>query len=94
MIRFFFDREHLYGDKSGDYPDNAERFTEFSRVAIEFMKRIWLPDVVHCHDWQSALVPLLLGTQHASDPAVRAADGFYDSQPWLSGIIPGNGTAP
>jgi starch synthase len=68
----FFDRDHLYGDKSGDYPDNAERFTEFSRVAIEFMKRIWLPDVVHCHDWQTALVPLLLRTQHASDPAVRS----------------------
>jgi starch synthase len=68
----YFDREHLYGDKTGDYPDNAERFTEFSRVAIEFMKRIWLPDVVHCHDWQSALVPLLLKTQHANDPAMRS----------------------
>ncbi|HWF37948.1 MAG TPA: glycogen/starch synthase, partial [Candidatus Acidoferrales bacterium] len=68
----FFDREHLYGDKGGDYPDNAERFTEFSRAAIEFMKRIWLPDVVHCHDWQTALVPMLLRTQHASDPTVRS----------------------
>src|SRR5208282_2388995 len=33
----FFDRAELYGDRSGDYPDNAERFAEFSRVAIEFM---------------------------------------------------------
>ncbi len=49
----FFERPHIYGDKSGDYPDNAERFTEFSRAAIEFMKRVWLPDVVHCHDWQT-----------------------------------------
>ena len=62
----------LYGDKTGDYPDNAERFAEFSRAAIEFMKRVWLPDVVHCHDWQSALVPVLLRTQHAHDPAVRS----------------------
>jgi len=68
----FFDRAHLYGDKSGDYPDNAERFAEFSRVAIEFMKRVWLPDVIHCHDWQSALVPLLLRTQHTSDPVMRS----------------------
>jgi starch synthase len=68
----FFDREQIYGDAKGDYPDNAERFTEFSRVAIEFMKRIWLPDVVHCHDWQSSLVPVLLRTQHADDPAVRS----------------------
>ncbi|MGH9690262.1 MAG: glycogen synthase GlgA [Candidatus Acidiferrales bacterium] len=68
----FFDRPGLYGDKNGDYPDNAERFTEFSRAAIEFMKRVWLPDVVHCHDWQSALVPVLLRTQHVADPAVRS----------------------
>jgi starch synthase len=68
----YFDRAHLYGDKNGDYPDNAERFAEFSRVAIECMKRVWLPDVIHCHDWQSALVPLLLRTQHASDPVVRS----------------------
>ena len=68
----FFDRPHLYGDKTGDYPDNPERFAEFSRAAIECIKRVWLPDVVHCHDWQSALVPLLLRTQHAQDPAVRS----------------------
>lgn len=68
----YFDREHFYGEKSGDYPDNAERFAEFSRVAIELVKRIWLPDVIHCHDWQSALVPVLLRTQHANDPAVRS----------------------
>ncbi len=67
----YFDRPQLYGDKAGDYPDNAERFAEFSRLAIECAKRIWLPDVIHCHDWQSALVPVLLRTQHANDPAVR-----------------------
>jgi starch synthase len=68
----YFDRPQLYGDKHGDYPDNAERFAEFCRVAIEFAKRVWLPDVIHCHDWQSALVPVLLRTQHAADPAVRS----------------------
>ena len=68
----YFDREHPYGDKSGEYPDNAERFAEFSRVAIEFAKRVLLPDVIHCHDWQTALVPALLRTQHAADPAVRS----------------------
>ena len=68
----YFDREQPYGDKSGEYPDNAERFAEFSRVAIEFAKRVLLPDVIHCHDWQTALVPALLRTQHADDPAVRS----------------------
>ncbi len=68
----YFDRPQLYGDKAGDYPDNAERFAEFSRVAIEVMKRVWLPDVIHCHDWQAALVPVLLRTQHTTDPVVRS----------------------
>jgi starch synthase len=68
----YFDRPQLYGDKNGDYPDNAERFAEFSHVAIEVIKRVWLPDVVHCHDWQSALVPVLLRTLHANDPVVRS----------------------
>ena len=68
----YFDRDGLYGDKRSEFPDNAERFAEFARMAIEFMKRVWLPDVVHCHDWQTALVPVLLRTQHANDPAVRS----------------------
>jgi starch synthase len=68
----YFDREDLYGDKNGDFPDNEERFAELSRMAIEFTKRVWLPDVIHCHDWQSALVPLLLRKQHANDPGVRS----------------------
>ena len=68
----FFDRPQLYGDRNGDYADNAERFTEFSRVAIELAKRIWMPDVIHCHDWQAALVPVLLRTQHAEDPLVKS----------------------
>jgi len=68
----FFDRPGIYGDKAGDYSDNAERFAEFSRTAIEVVKRVWLPDVIHCHDWQTALVPVLLRTEHAADPPVRS----------------------
>ncbi len=68
----FFDRPNLYGNKNEDYPDNYARFTEFSRAAIEFAKRVWLPDVIHCHDWQTALVPVLLRTQYAKDPVTRS----------------------
>ncbi len=68
----YFDRDQLYGDKTGDYKDNAERFAEFSRAAIEFVKRVWTPDVIHCHDWQAALVPVILRTQHADDRVVRS----------------------
>jgi starch synthase len=68
----FFDREALYGTAIGDYPDNAERFALFSRAVIETSKIVGVPDVFHCHDWQSALVPILLHTQYAQDPAFRA----------------------
>lgn len=57
----YFDRPSLYGDKHGDYPDNAERFAFFCRAAIIAMGRINRRiDVVHCNDWQTALVPALV----------------------------------
>jgi starch synthase len=67
----YFRRDGLYGNSHGDYPDNAERFSEFSRAAIEIAKHVWPPDVFHCHDWQTALVPVLLRTAYADDPAVK-----------------------
>src|SRR5438046_6597293 len=69
----FFDRDALYGTSAGDYPDNAERFALFSRAVIEASKILGVPQVFHCHDWQSALVPVLLRTQYAEDPALRDA---------------------
>ena len=67
----FFDRDALYGTSSGDYPDNAERFALFSRAVLEASKILGVPQVFHCHDWQSALIPVLLRTQYAEDPAFR-----------------------
>ena len=65
-----FDRPQLYGEGGKDYPDNPERFGEFCRAAIEVAKRVWPADVIHCHDWQSALVPVWLRTLYARDPLV------------------------
>jgi starch synthase len=67
----FFDRDALYGTAVGDYPDNAERFALFSRAVIETSKIVGAPDVFHCHDWQAALIPVLLHTQYSQDPAFR-----------------------
>jgi starch synthase len=67
----FFDRDALYGTSSGDYPDNAERFALFSRGVLEASKVLGAPQVFHCHDWQSALIPVLLRAQYAEDPAFR-----------------------
>jgi starch synthase len=68
---YYFDRDAVYGDASGDYPDNAERYTEFSRAAIELAKHVWPPNVIHCHDWQTAMVPVLMRSSYGDDPAVR-----------------------
>src|SRR5438105_1705961 len=67
----YFDREGLYGAGGKDYPDNAERYTELCRAAIEVSKHIWPADVFHCHDWQAALVPVLLRTSYGDDPLVK-----------------------
>jgi starch synthase len=69
----YFDRDALYGTPLGDYRDNAERFGLFCRAAIEAAKILGAPDIFHCHDWQSALVPILLRSLYADDPALHDA---------------------
>jgi len=69
----FFDRDGLYGN-GGDYPDNAERFIFFARAAIELACRQAAPfDVIHCHDWQTGLVPAYQKLLYGTYPAVAAA---------------------
>ena len=54
----YFDRSYLYGTPEGDYFDNLERFTFFSRAVLEVIKaRDLSPDVIHCNDWQTGLIP-------------------------------------
>jgi starch synthase len=65
----YFDRGGLYGTPMGDYRDNAERFTLYCRAVVEASKILGPPDVFHCHDWQAALIPVLLRTQYRRDPA-------------------------
>ncbi len=55
----YFERDGLYGNVTGDYPDNSERFIFFSRAVLEYAK-ISKPDVIHCNDWHTALVPVYL----------------------------------
>ena len=43
----YFDRDGLYGNGAGDFPDNAERYSEFCRAAIEMVKHVWPADVIH-----------------------------------------------
>ena len=67
-----YDRPGLYGEDNGDYPDNATRFAVLSRAALEVVRRIWRPQVIHCHDWQAALAPVYMRHFFATDPTFLA----------------------
>ena len=56
-----YDRPNLYGNPMGDYYDNLERFTFFAHAALKTAEALsFKPDVIHCNDWQTGLVPALL----------------------------------
>ena len=57
----FFNRAGLYGEGGLDYSDNAERFTFFSKAVVNLARYLpWQPELVHIHDWQACLVPILM----------------------------------
>ena len=73
----YYDRDGLYQGPDGDYPDNAERFMFFSRAVVAAIQALQLqPDVVHCHDWQTGLVPALARGSSNGTPIIQAATVF------------------
>jgi starch synthase len=65
----FFDRERLYGDGAGDYPDNPLRYAFFSLAALEALPTLTSgPILLHAHDWHASFAVLFLRTRHAGDP--------------------------
>lgn len=57
----YFDRSELYNENNVDYPDNAERFIFFCNASVQMAKYFdFNVEVIHCHDWQSGLVPALI----------------------------------
>src|SRR5438552_6556649 len=60
----FFDRPGIYGEHGAPYEDNAARFILFCKAALELARRMTpTPQVLHAHDWASALVPVLVRNQ-------------------------------
>jgi starch synthase len=89
----YFDREYLYGAAERDYPDNPERFAFFCQAALNWAASTGQPyDVVHAHDWQAGLVPVLLERAASTQSSVRpptvftihnlAYQGVFDAS-WL-----------
>lgn len=73
----FFDRPYLYGPPGDAYDDNLERFAFLSRAALELCKAIgFTPDILHAHDWQTALVPVYSNTVEWGGPLHGCASVF------------------
>lgn len=57
----FYDRKGIYNEGGIDYPDNAHRFIFFSKCVVHLARYLdWQPELVHVHDWQAGLVPLMV----------------------------------
>ncbi|HUN89403.1 MAG TPA: glycogen synthase GlgA [Terriglobales bacterium] len=85
----FFERDSLYGTSLGDYRDNAERFALFCRAVLEASKILGVPELFHCHDWQTALIPILLRSVYEDDPAFeRVGTVFTIHNMGYQGLFP------
>jgi starch synthase len=66
----YFQRKYIVSDSAGkEFEDNDERALFFARGVIETVKKLrWAPDIVHCHGWMTALVPVYLRNIYNDDP--------------------------
>jgi len=63
----YYKRDYLYSTPEGDYPDNALRFGFFAKSICKAISYIGKQDILHCNDWQTALVPLYVKLFHKED---------------------------
>jgi starch synthase len=88
----YFDRPYLYGPPSDGYADNLERFTFLSRGSLEVCKALgFIPDVIHCNDWQTALVPAYVNTVEWLQPLHGAATIYSIHNLAYQGVFDGGG---
>ncbi len=69
----YFHRKSVFFDKENKfYPDNDERAIFFCKGVIETVKKLgWSPDIVHCNDWMTSLIPMYLKTTYKNDPMFK-----------------------
>jgi len=67
----YFSKRQMEKDELGnDYPDNGERAIFFARGVLETVKKLrWIPDIIHCQGWMSAVVPLYIKTAYHDEPS-------------------------
>ena len=67
----YFNKRQMEKDENGnDYPDNGERAIFFARGVLETVKKLrWVPDIIHCQGWMSAVIPLYVKTAYHDEPS-------------------------
>ncbi|MGV3509139.1 MAG: glycogen/starch synthase [Sphingobacteriaceae bacterium] len=77
----YFQRKQVFRDNNNKfYGDNDERAIFFCKGALETVKKLgWSPDVVHCHGWMSALVPVYMKTTYKDDPTFKSSKVIYSA---------------
>ncbi len=69
----YYDREGIYM-----YPDDADRFVFFCRAALEMLKKLdWAPDILHCNDWHTAIIPNWMQSIYKDDPFFAKTASVY-----------------
>lgn len=79
----YFQHRQLVCDENGnEYPDNDERTAFFARGVLETVKKLrWTVDIIHCHGWLSAMVPLYINLAYRDEPAFRDSKIVYSIPP-------------
>jgi starch synthase len=75
----FFQRKYLLRDENGiEFEDNDERCIFFVRGVMETVKKLrWVPDLIHCHGWMTALAPLYIKKHYKGDPCFKNTKVVY-----------------
>ena len=75
---YFLHRDMAADEAGNEYADNGERAIFYARGVLETVKKLrWTPDVIHCHGWMGALVPLYVKTAYKDDPSFRDSKVIY-----------------
>jgi starch synthase len=75
----YFNRKSVFFDKENNFhPDNDERTIFFCKGAIETVRKLgWSPDIVHCNDWMTSLIPMYLKTTYKNDPMFKDTKSVF-----------------
>ncbi|MEZ0611013.1 glycogen/starch synthase [Fibrella sp. WM1] len=75
----YFHRKYVFHDKEDRfYDDNDERAIFFCKGVLETVKKLgWSPDIVHCNDWMTSLIPLYLKTTYKNDPMFKDTKSVF-----------------